>query len=595
LLSRWPRATRRLGVSLLTGVLAATVATGVASCTAATPSPDTGAIGNPVVGVAAAGGGQPGGTLRVLVAGTIDTWDPQLMYVGPEAFFAQRTFVRGLTAYGTGDRQRELEGDLATDTGRASKDSRSWSFTLREGVQWQDGSPITCEDVRHGVARTFDRRTHIGGTNYATYLLDVPTKVTPEGLEKPVYGGPSDKSHQRDFDRAVTCNGRTISFRLREPEPDFPHLVALPEFAPRKASTDTADDKAGHVAMSSGPYRLEKPWVVGQGGTFVRNEHWDPRTDPIREALPDRIEVTTGLGESTVIQRLLNQQDDDTYAVSWVAASPTLRNQAGTDLQARLTFPYTGNVDYLALNMRSKVMANPAVRKAFAMATNRATYVSANGGEGAGAPSWSILAPSIDPSGVEPPSGASVMGDPEAARKVLTDAGVRLPVTVRVVHAKSGLIDKAYAALAAGWERAGFDVQLTGVEPEKYYETIEQKTSVDSYDVFRGVWTSDIPSPSGVLPALFDSRINVDSSGPGQDVGYFADAGVEGLIDKADSTADPAARKRVWARVDDAIRARGGYVALSATKALYLHGAGVRHYEDHAVGGIVDLATVAVR
>ena len=594
-LSRWPRAARRVGVSLLTGALAAAVATGAASCTTATPPPDSAAVAKGVVGVAAAGGGEPGGTLHVLVAGTIDTWDPQLMYVGPEAFFAQRTFVRGLTAYGTGDRQRALEGDLATDTGKASQDARSWSFTLREGVKWQDGSAITCEDVRHGVARTFDRTTHIGGTNYATYLLDVPTKVTPEGLEKPVYTGPSDKRHQRDFDRAVTCKGGTITFRLREPEPDFPHLVALPEFAPRKASADTADDKAGHIVMSSGPYRLEHPWVVGKGGTFVRNEHWDPRTDPIREAYPDRIDVTTGLGESTVIQRLLNQQDDDAYAVSWVAASPTLRNQAGTDLQARLTFPFTGNVDYLAINLRSKVMANPAVRRAFAMATNRATYVSANGGEGAGAPSWSILAPSIDPSGVEPPSGSSVMGDPEAARKVLTDAGVHLPVTVRVVHAKSGLIDKAYAALAAGWERAGFDVQLTGVEPEKYYETIEKKTSVNSYDVFRGVWTSDIPSPSGVLPALFDSRINIDSSGPGQDVGYFSDDGVAALIDKADSTANPAARLRVWAQVDDAIRAKGGYVALAATKALYLHGAGRHRYEDHAVGGIVDLATVAVR
>ena len=37
------------------------------------------------------------------------------------------------------------------------------------------------------------------------------------------------------------------------------------------------------------------------------------------------------------------------------------------------------------------------------------------------------------------------------------------------------------------------------------------------------------------------------------------------------------------------------YVALSATKAPYLQGSGVRHYEDHAVGGIVDLATVSVR
>jgi peptide/nickel transport system substrate-binding protein len=449
--------------------------------------------------------------------------------------------------------------------------------------------------VRHGVARTFDRRTHVGGTNYASYLLDMPTRVTAEGLEKPVYAGPPDRAHQADFDRAVSCKGRTVTFKLRDAEPDFPHIVALPEFAPRKASSDTKTDKASYAVMSSGPYRLKAPWVVGKGGTFVRNEHWDPRSDPIRRAYPDEIQVSSGLGESTVIQRLLNQQADDAYAVSWVQASPTLRNQAGTDLQARLTFPYTGNVDYLAVNMRSKAMADPAVRKALAASTNRATYVAATGGEGAGTPTWSILSPAVYPESVDPPAGNGVEGDPEAARRMLQQAGVELPVKLRVVYARSVLADKAYAALVAGWERAGFEVELKGVAPEEYYEEIEKPTSVDSYDVFRGVWTPDWPSGGGVLPALFDPRINIDSSGPGQDVGYFSSSAVNALIDRADATADPAARAKVWEQADSTIRDQVGYIALSATKALYLHGAGVRSYEDHSIGGIVDLATVSVR
>src|SRR6476620_3022174 len=108
---------------------------------------------------------------------------------------------------------------------------------------------------------------------------------------------------------------------------------------------------------------------------------------------------------------MLNQQADDAYAVSWVQASPTLRNQAGTDLQARLTFPYTGNVDYLAVNMSRKALADPAVRRALAISTNRATYVAATGGEGAGTPTWSILSPSVTPGSVTPPPGQGVEGD----------------------------------------------------------------------------------------------------------------------------------------------------------------------------------------
>lgn len=582
-------AVRRVGVALgaallLTGAASACTGDG----TAATHDPAA-------AGAAGAAPPQAGGTLRVLVPGTVATWDPQLMYPGAESFFAQRTFVRTLTTYGTGDRQRDLVGDLATGTGTTKDKGRTWSFTLRKGVAWQDGTPVTCEDIRHGVARTFDRTTHIAGTNYATFLLDIPTKVTSEGLEKPVYAGPGDKRNKPLLDKAVRCSGQTITFRLRLPELDFPHVVALPEFAPRKPAADTKKAAATWTVASTGPYRLEGAWVVGKGGTFVRNEKWVPASDPVRKALPDRIEVQAGLSDSTAMSRLLNQHGDDARAVSWVQASPTLRNQSGTDLTARLTFPWTGSVDYLAINMRSKVMRNPVVREAFDLATNRASYVTANGGEGAGEPTWSVLSPAVAPKATKPPKGAKSLGDPEAARKLLESAGLKLPVPVRVVHAESALADKAYAALEAGWERAGFEVTLTGVQPEEYYRTIEKASSYRDFDVFRGVWRPDYPSAGGVLPALFDARINVDSSGPGQDVGYFDDPKVRAAIDRALTTTDPDARAEQWLAVDQLVREAGGYVALAATKALHLHGAGVVHYEDHAVGGIVDLATVSVR
>src|SRR4051794_41825226 len=187
----------RLRRSLAVAAGAALLVAGAVACSGESqPTSTQGALG--AASSPPEGRPQSGGTLQVLVSGTVATWDPQLMYVGPEAFFAQRTFARGLTAYGTGAQQREVQADLATDTGRPTNGARTWAFTLRDGVAWQDGSPITCDDVRHGVARTFDRRTHVGGTNYASYLLDIPTQVTAEGVEKPVYAGPADVAHQAD-------------------------------------------------------------------------------------------------------------------------------------------------------------------------------------------------------------------------------------------------------------------------------------------------------------------------------------------------------------------------------------------------------------
>ena len=125
--------------------------------------------------------------------------------------------------------------------------------------------------------------------------------------------------------------------------------------------------------------------------------------------------------------------------------------------------------------------------------------------------------------------------------------------------------------------------------------TIEKPSAGNDYEVFRGSWLPDIPSASAVLPALFDARINIDSSGPGQDVGYFEDKAAAKLMDQAQDTVDSGKRAAAWAKADALIRDRGGYIALAATKVLHIHGSGVLHYDDHAVGGIVDVATVALR
>ena len=104
-------------------------------------------------------------------------WDPQRITQRQVAGFASRTWMRTLTAYQPEVNlaaQRKLRGDLATTPGVASDGGRTWTFTLREGIRWQDGSAITCADVRYGVARSFDPRVPSSG--YALTYLDIPKK-----------------------------------------------------------------------------------------------------------------------------------------------------------------------------------------------------------------------------------------------------------------------------------------------------------------------------------------------------------------------------------------------------------------------------------
>lgn len=117
----------------------------------------------------------PEDRLTVLAAGPVQAWDPQRITDRRTAGFASRTWMRTLTAYQPESAlsgQRTIVGDLAKGTGESNKGATRWTFELRPGVTWQDGSSITCEDVRHGVARSFD--PEIASSGYALTYLDIP-------------------------------------------------------------------------------------------------------------------------------------------------------------------------------------------------------------------------------------------------------------------------------------------------------------------------------------------------------------------------------------------------------------------------------------
>jgi len=72
--------------------------------------------------------------------------DPQRNYTGQDLAFSVTYLTRSLVSYNTaaGAAGTELVADLATDTGTPSEDLKTWSFTLRDGITFEDGSPITC-------------------------------------------------------------------------------------------------------------------------------------------------------------------------------------------------------------------------------------------------------------------------------------------------------------------------------------------------------------------------------------------------------------------------------------------------------------------
>jgi peptide/nickel transport system substrate-binding protein len=437
------------------GILAATVCVTVAGCGGGGAT--GGASGGP-----AQGPGQKGGTLFIINTGPHAGLDPQQSYVGADLEFASRAYARSLVTYSVGD-DAKLIPDLATDTGQMSDGGKTWKFTLVDSAKWQDGQPVKCDDVKYGISRTFATDVISNGPTYILSFLDLPSDADGS----PVYKGPYKNEGVADFDKAITCEGQTLTLHFNQA------AASLAAYSPVRKDKDKGD-KALFDVFSNGPYQLEGTFDANKGGTWVRNPNWDEKTDPVRKAYPDKIVDVEGIQSEQIYQRLLADGGDDKAAITFVTAPPSILPQIAANPAAagRTTNPPAPFVDYMQPNVTSEVMKDPKVRQALAMATNRDAYVTANGGTQVMTPSYSICNPELPCYNKDfNPFGAPTAGDAVAAKKVLQDAGKTLPIPITVVYRKTATRDAAHAALKQTWDQAGFEVTLEGIT-DKYYRTI---------------------------------------------------------------------------------------------------------------------------
>ncbi|MGL4744999.1 MAG: ABC transporter substrate-binding protein [Dermatophilaceae bacterium] len=549
-----------------------------------------------------------GGALNTLTLGPVSTWDPQRIGSRPAMAFAGRMFVRTLTAYAPStdpSEQARLVGDLATDTGTPGKDLRSWSFTLRKDARWQDGSPVTCADVAYGVSRTFATRVVTGGPTDALAVLAIPRNADGTSTYQGPYAtGAAAAAGQSAFDKAVVCTGQKITFTLSTPVADFDEMVSQPAFGPVKESVDrasgpaaTASDAPEVAVFSSGPYQLRGRWKPGTGGTFVRNPHWTAASDPVRRAYLDEVRYREGLDTQAVVQQVMADGNSGRVSVSLSSAPPAIQQNITSvpSLRERSVNPRTGVVDYLAPNVRAgRVFANATVRTALAAATNRDAYVRAIGGSTAADPVRSLIPESLPSAHDADPVGTGMRGDAARAKSLLAQGRVKTPVRFTVAYRSDPTADKAMAALVAGWREAGFDPQPRAIT-EGYFRTIADPKLAGQVDLFWSNWAPAWASASTVLPALFDSSLNITSAGPGRDYGYFTDPAVNAEIVKIGTIVRRDEREQAWADLDVTLLTKVAYIGLAERRALYVAGSDVRNLSANAVaGGVIEFADIAV-
>jgi peptide/nickel transport system substrate-binding protein len=196
----------------------------------------------------------------------------------------------------------------------------------------------------------------------------------------------------------------------------------MPQFSPVPKSKDTGT-KYDTSVVSSGPYKIQS-YVQKKSLTLVRNENWDPKTDTVRKAYPDKIVATFGIDPNLIDSRLIADAPADQTAMmidTFVQAQNVNRVLNTPALKARVVNGYEGSMRYLAINW--KKVPDQKVREAIYYAIDKETYRGTRGGTQAGDYATSMITPALASHKKFDHFPASPNGDPEKAKQLLTEAG----------------------------------------------------------------------------------------------------------------------------------------------------------------------------
>jgi peptide/nickel transport system substrate-binding protein len=510
-----------------------------------------GASQSPGGSAGGSGSAKQGGTLYLLSGNARFTdVDPQREYTGEDEAFFGATIYRSLEGYTLSPDDKEaskLVPDLATDLGTATDGGKTWSFTLRDGVTFQTGAPITCADVAYGVSRTFATDIINGGPTYAIQYLDIPKDA--DGSSS--YKGPYKKTGQELFDKAVTCSAdnKTITFHLSQAHGDFNYTTTLGMVPVPKDADPGEGYGVTKPPVSSGPY-IVTSYTTGNGGKMLlsRNPKWNASSD-FRKAYPDKWEVDFGLDVKVIDQRLITSSGKDQTAMEREGIQPenlatifTDPKTAQPQFKGRAISGFDIYALYYWINVQK--ISNVKVRQAIAVALDRASIRKNSGGDFLGPIADGVIKPNIGqdyaPSGMWTDMFGKAIpdsGDPDLAKQLIAQSGVPTPVKVSYNFANTPTGQKNAAIVISSLAKAGITVTPAPLERGEYYNVIFDPKSAADFGT--NGWGADWPNASTVIPPLFTKN-------GGWDVSQVDDAAFQKKVDAANAELDRAKQAADW-------------------------------------------------
>ncbi|WP_310722729.1 ABC transporter substrate-binding protein [Streptomyces sp. N2A] len=520
-------------------------------------------------------GAHNGGTIRVYQRDSFNHLDPGQMYVSDMKALSQLIF-RGLTAFKQDDQgNAKVVGDLATDAGQMSDGGKTWKYTLKDGIKFEDGKPITSKDIRHSIERLYAKFITDGPTYVQTWLSGSGTsyrKALPDGpykgdhLPKSVLDTPDDK---------------TVIFHFKKPQSQLPYALTMPGYSVVPDSAKDTKDAYDVAPVCSGPYKIAS-FKSGKSMQLVRNKNWDAKTDPVHHQYPDGFNITFNHQPSDSTKRLMADQGEAKNAVSFTnAVDPTLTKDVLNNASAskRMVQGYQPYVWQMNFNMDR--LKDKRIRDAITYALPDQQLVRLNGGSYGGEIAGGLLAPTVAgyKKGYDPYGKLShPNGEPEKAKKLLKEAG---KTGMKLVYAYSNTESRQKEAVAIedALTKAGFNVQKKEVDAASWYE---QMGKVDNgFDIYMTGWGQDWADASTVIPPSYDGTTIQDGS---SNYSHINDKHVNSEIARISQITDVKKATEEWQKLHQYIVEKVNPAAPAFyTKILQLYGSnvgGVRYNLD---------------
>lgn len=422
-----------------------------------------------------------------------------------------------------------------------SEDGLTWTFHLRDGLKWSDGSDLTANDFVYSWKRVCDPMV---AAPYADTVLSMVA-----GYDKAIEG-------DLDALQVAAQDDKTLVVTLNSPCSYFGSLAAFATLSPVQEATVTANGDAWATSaatyISNGPFYVSE-WVPGSYIMMTKNPYyWNADAIKLDGIKWNLIEDSNAAYSAYQTGEVLMIKDVPTEEI------PSLKDNAEFHVD-----PIIGTY-YLSLNLERDAFKDARVRKALSLAIDR-DYVANTLMQGTYSPADNFMGPGwIDTDGTQFKDNANggqpyidvnnYEADLEEAKQLLADAGYPdgegFP-SISYTTNDAGYHKVVAEYLQQAWAQLGIDLKVDIVE----WASFTPMRRNGDFDSARNGWVGDYTDPSNMLDLFLSTNGNND--------GKFNNADYDAAIYRSRETLDPTERSKALHDAEDILMEETGCIPIA--------------------------------